>query len=99
MHVRLTDPAEADLEAIGDFIAEDNPLRAESYVAELVERCFGLSENSQRYPVVTVWRGREIRRCPFGSYLIFYSIVGAELEINHIVHSARDYVRLLFPGD
>jgi hypothetical protein len=36
-------------------------------------------------------------RCPHGRYLIFYSIVDGALEINHIVHGARDYIRLLFP--
>jgi plasmid stabilization system protein ParE len=99
MRVQITEIAESDLEEIGAFIAEDNPTRAESFVVELLERCYGLAEHSRRYPVVTVWAGREIRRCAYGSYLIFYSILQAELEINHIVHSARDYVRLLFPDD
>ncbi len=49
--------------------------------------------------MVTGWQGRDIRRRPYGNYLIFYSIVGEVLETNHIVHGARDYVRLLFPDD
>ena len=97
MEVFITEPAEAELEDIGNFIAADNPLRADSFVDELVERCLGLAEHSSRYPVVTVWRQREIRRCPYGDYVILYSIAGATLEINHIVHSARDYMRILFP--
>jgi plasmid stabilization system protein ParE len=35
MIVELTDAAEADLEAIGDYIAQDNPAPAPSSVQEL----------------------------------------------------------------
>ena len=38
MIVVFTAEAEADLERIGDFIAQDNPRRAASFVTELVER-------------------------------------------------------------
>ncbi|MGN6156570.1 MAG: type II toxin-antitoxin system RelE/ParE family toxin [Devosia sp.] len=97
MRVTITAAARADLEEIGDFIAEDSPLRADSFGQELLDRCFGLVEHPLRYPIATKWLGREIRRCPHGRYLIFYSVAGDAIEINHIVHSARDYVRLLFP--
>jgi plasmid stabilization system protein ParE len=43
--------------------------------------------------------GRELRRCAFGRYLIFYSVLEDEVEINHVVHSARDYMRVLFSED
>lgn len=99
MRLRVTQAAREELEAIGNFIAEDNPLRADSFVTELLERCASLALHASRYPVATQWRGRELRRCPFGRYLIFYSVVDDVLEINHIVHSARDYMRLLFPDD
>ncbi len=97
MRVILTDAAEADLEQIGDFIAVDNPLRADSFVSELVERCLGLAHHPLRHPVFLNHAGREIRRFPHGGYLIFYSIEEDAVEIHHVVHSARDYVQLLFP--
>jgi plasmid stabilization system protein ParE len=97
MELVITEPAEAELEEIGDYISEDNPARADSFTLELLERCSGLAENPTRYAVFTRWRGRELRKCPHGRYLIFYSIVGDAVEINHIVHSARDYARTLFP--
>lgn len=99
MRVRISDAAEADLEEIGSSIAEDNLSRADSFVIELLERCHGLAEHSSRYPVVTTWNGHEIRRCPYGRYLIFYVFDAEVLEIVRIIHSARDYLRLLFPGD
>lgn len=92
MRVTITDLAKADLSEIGDFILEDNPLRAESFVYELLDRCRGLAEYPQRYPA-------RLRRCAFGRYLIFYSVPEDEVEINHVVHSARDYMRVLFSED
>jgi len=99
MRVSITEAAEADLVEIGSFIADDNPPRAESFVYELLDRCRGLAEYPQRYPVVGTWHGRQLRRCAFGSYLIFYSVLDEMVEINHVVNSARDYLRLLFPED
>ena len=99
MHVRLAVSARHELEAIGDYIAENNYARADSFVRELLERCTGLAQYPDRYPVVTEYRGEQVRRTPHGNYLIFYSVRGDEIRIHHIVHSARDYVRLLFPDD
>ena len=42
MIVRLTAEAENDLEQIGDYIAEDNPKRALSFVLALRDKCLGL---------------------------------------------------------
>ncbi len=44
MIVRLLPDAEADLEAIGDYIAGDNPTRAISFTAELREKCAALAD-------------------------------------------------------
>jgi plasmid stabilization system protein ParE len=99
MHVRLSHAAERELEEIGNFIANDNPLRAASFVQELVERCYGLADHSKRYSVVTTWHGLEIRRCPYRHYLIFYVLDERGLEIAHIIHGSRDYLTLLLPDD
>ena len=37
MKVRLSSEARKDLIAVGDYIARDNPLRASTFVAELVK--------------------------------------------------------------
>lgn len=99
MQVRLSNAAERELEDIGNFIANDNPLRAVSFVQELVERCHGLADHSKRYPVITTWRGLQIRRCPYRYYLIFYVLDERGLEIAHIIHGSRDYLTLLFRED
>ena len=95
MRVRITEAAEADLEEIGHFIAQDSPVRADSFVQELLVQCRGLAKQSQRYPVFALVLGREMRRCPYGNYLIVYSILPDEIEVGRILHGARDYMRLL----
>mgnify|MGYP001554811485 FL=1 len=97
MRVTFTQAAEADLEEIGNFIAADDPLRAESFVGELVERCLGLAHHPLRHPLFVARAGREIRRFPHGNYVIFYSVLTDAVEIDHIVHAARDHIRMLFP--
>lgn len=37
--VIFTDAAEGELEAIGDYIAVDNPTRAATFIQELRDRC------------------------------------------------------------
>ena len=38
-----------------------------------------------------------IRRRVYGSYLIFYRVRTAEIEVLHILHGAMNYEPLLFP--
>lgn len=45
----MTEGARADLIAIGDYIAQDNPLRALSFVDELEMRCTALGDSPHAY--------------------------------------------------
>ncbi|CAO4148120.1 type II toxin-antitoxin system RelE/ParE family toxin [Methylorubrum thiocyanatum] len=89
--------AEADLERVGDFIAQDNPRRAVSFVTELVERCLQLADIPEGFPLVPRHAQSGIRRRPYGSYLIFYRVRGERIEILHVLSGARDWESLLFP--
>lgn len=89
MNLILSRRAEADLEEIGDYIAQDNPLRAASFVMELRDRCARLT----RYPDIGTSRpelGAGLRMMPHGRYLIFYRESAGALRIERILHSARD---------
>ena len=99
MIVVITDEAEADLERIGDFIARDNPLRAVSFVSELVDRCHDLADTSQAFPFVPHHEQTGVRRRPHGRYLIFYRASAARIEVLHVLHGAQDYEAVLFPVD
>lgn len=96
MIVFLTEEAEADLEAIGDHIAVDNPLRAYTFVRELRQSCERLSDMPEAFPVVERFATSGIRRRVHGNYLVFYRITD-RVDVIHILHGAMDYERLLFP--
>ncbi|MBS0526037.1 MAG: type II toxin-antitoxin system RelE/ParE family toxin [Proteobacteria bacterium] len=99
MKVVLSRNAERDLEEIGDWIAQDSPGRAVSFVAELREACRALGSNSRGHPLVDQARDPMLRRKVFGNYLIFYDVGADAVEILHILHGARDYAQIIFPGE
>lgn len=95
MKVRLSDRAERDLEEIADFIAEDSPDRAVSFVQELLARCFALADFPEAAHIWQRRSDRTIRRTVHGNYLIFYTIEEQTVRIQRIVHGARNLRRLL----
>lgn len=97
MIVHISAEAEHDLEAIGDYIARDNPPRAISFLRELREQCLGLAEMPQRFPLVPRYEAAGVRRRGHGNYLIFYRIEADKVVIIHILHGAQDYSAILFP--
>lgn len=99
MIVVITAEAEADLENIGDFIAEDNPRRAVSFVNELIEACERLADIPRGYPLVPRYEASGIRRRVFGEYLIFYRVAAEQIDVLHVLNGARDYDAILFPSD
>ena len=89
MRVTLSPLAERDLESIGDYIAEDNPRRALSFVAELRARCDTIAKAPQAY------RARPelaegLRSCAHGNYVIFFIAAKARLTIVRVLHGAMD---------
>ena len=97
MKVIFAAEAELDLEHIGDYIAVDNPVRAESFVRELLGRCHALADMPRAFPLVPRYEHTGVRRRPYGDYLIFYRIEGDEVQVLHVLHGAQDYERILFP--
>jgi toxin ParE1/3/4 len=89
MRLLITQQAESDIEEIGDYIAQDNPHRALSFISELRGQCqkIALSPSAyrQRHEL-----GEDIRSCAYGRYAIFFSHGDAEVRILRILHGARD---------
>ncbi len=99
MIVRLLPDAEADLEAIGDYIGRDNPMRAITFIAELREKCLGLATMPLGFPLLPRYEQRGVRHRLHGNYQIFYRHIGNPIEridILHILHGARNYPSILF---
>lgn len=99
MKVVLSAEALADLEAIGDYIARDDPARARSFVAELLAKARALGDMPHAFPVVPRYAHLGVRRRVHGNYLIFYRVADAGVIVIHVLHGARDYEALLFPDD
>ena len=95
MKVVLTAEALSDLERIGDYIAQDNSLRARGFVAELLGKARGLADLPEGFPLVPRFAHLGIRRRLHGNYLIFYRVDAQQITVIHILHGARDYEVLL----
>ncbi len=88
MHLTFLPRAKADLIEIGDYIAQDNPERARSFVQELVKHCQTLEAFPQQGTARDDVRPG-FRSLIFGHYVIFYHITDT-VEIVRVLHSARD---------
>ena len=99
MKVVLSDAAEVDLEAIGDGIARDNPLRALTFVRELRGVALRLGDLPSVFPLVPRYEHRGIRLRVSGNYLIFYRVEADRVVIVRVLHGARNYEGLLFPEE
>ena len=97
MIVDMTATAEAELEALGDYIARDNPHCAASLVRELHRCCLDIAEMTEAWPVVRRYEHHGIRRRVHGRYLIFYRIGDDRITILHILNGAMDVDAILFP--
>jgi toxin ParE1/3/4 len=89
MTYRLSPQAEADLEEIGDYIAEDNPANARRFIERLTSKLKALG----RHPMTGRARPElrsDLRSFPYGAYLILYRVVGDGVEIVRVVHAARN---------
>jgi toxin ParE1/3/4 len=94
MRCAFTPLAEADLEAIGDYIAQGNPRRALTFIRELRQRCGQIADMPRAAPLRPEL-GAGVRVVTFGRYLICYSERGdGQVVIERIVHGARSLKNL-----
>jgi len=80
--------AEADLNEIWDYIADDNVIAATKFTAKIKEKCKFLSQSPN------VGRLRKniaplIRSFPTGNYVIYYRSVESGIEVVRVLHAAR----------
>ncbi|MBB3148281.1 plasmid stabilization system protein ParE [Phyllobacterium trifolii] len=99
MKVIFTEEARLDLLAIGDYIAEDNPRRAWTFLNELRARCVSIGDFPEASPLLSRHEGTSIRRAVHGNYAIFY-VVGLEtVNVLRVLNSSINYERFLFEED
>jgi toxin ParE1/3/4 len=91
--VILLPEAERELNAIADFIALDNPVRAISFAIELLEKAYTLANSPFTYAPLT--SHPQFRKKSYKGYIILYTIEADTVYIAHIFNSVRDYTKLL----
>jgi toxin ParE1/3/4 len=94
MKVEIANQAKVDLNRIGDWIAQENPMRAVSFVDELLSECLSLSNFPDKHAIYKSTDVGVVRRKPYGNYLIFYSVVSDIIVVTRILHGAQDYADL-----
>lgn len=81
--------AAQDLEGIGDYIAQDNPHRAITFIVELRSQCDRIAASPKACrsrPEL----GENIRSSAYGNYVIFFQDTPVELCIVRVLHGAMD---------
>lgn len=94
MSYRLRPLAEADIEAIALYIAENNPSAARSWLEDIHRLCRRIGDT----PGIGVARPEVrpgLRSFPVGNYLILYRQTDEGAEIVRVVHGARQWDELL----
>ena len=89
MRVSISPLAERDLESIGDYIADDNPGRAVSFVSEIRGQCDKIA-NAPRAYRLRPELGEGIRSCAHGSYVIFFVATKTLVTVVRVLHGAMD---------
>lgn len=85
--------ARTDLVEIGDFIALDNPRRAETFLNEVETRMAQISERPASFPTRDELHPG-LRSARHGRYLIFFKEVGDQVQIVRVLHGARDLLHI-----
>ena len=81
--------AAQDLEAIGDYIAQDNPHRAITFILELRTQCNRIAASPKAYRS-RLDMGENIRSSAYGNYVIFFQDAPDGLCIVRVLHGAMD---------
>ena len=96
MRLTVLPAALADLEAIGDHIAADNPSRALTFVAEIEARIGRIPDApGASTPRDDLHPG--LRSVRHGRYGIYFLVLDQEIRVVRVLHGARDLPRVLRP--
>jgi len=89
MLVELSSFIEGDLEAIADYIAQDNPMRAVSFIREIREELRLVGQNPLLYQLRPEI-GEDARLAIVSRYVILFHIVGEVVRIERVIFGGRD---------
>ena len=89
--VEITPSAETDIAEIWDYIAQDSPAKAETFILALEEQIASLEkfpERCSRTPENEIL-GTSYRHLIHGPYRTIFRIAGTKVVILRVIHGAR----------
>jgi len=90
-------PAERDYFQILDYLVEKSPAAAEKFETKFIKTLerlkrspfFGKTPNDEKL------RAEGYRMAILDKYLVFYIVQGTVVEVQRIIHGARDYLKIV----
>lgn len=89
MRIEISRFVERDLEEIADWIAEDNPRRAVTFIREIREAFRRIADGPQHYQLRSDI-GEDARLAIVGNYVILFHADGTTIRIERVVFGGRD---------
>jgi toxin ParE1/3/4 len=93
MRVELSSFVEGDLDTIADYIAQDNPTRAVSFLREIGAQILAVGQNPLLYQLRPEI-GEGARMAIVGRYVILFRTMGETVRIERVVYGGRDLLVL-----
>ena len=93
-HYRLSVQAERDLDSIAAYIMDDNPLRAVSFIGEIIEKFDVIVQRPLSFPESDVLPAGT-RSALHGNYRIIFRVAEGVPDILRVIHGARDLPSIL----
>jgi toxin ParE1/3/4 len=90
----ISEQARIDLREIADYIARDNPDRAETFIEELLAKMTAICEHPGGYRLRPEWRP-DFRSSIHSGYHIIFRLSVDRVEIARVMHGSRDIPNLL----
>ena len=87
----FTHQAENDEEQISDFIAQDNPVCAFSFIKKKKKKSLSIGDIPKAFPIVSELVEFGIRRRVYQNYSIFFCIQPDCIYIVRVLNSAMNY--------
>jgi len=93
MRVELSSFVGGDLDTIADYIAQDNPTRAVSFIREMRAQIRTVGQNPWLYRLRPEL-GEGARMAIVGRYVILFRVLEEAVRIERVVYGGRDLLAL-----
>ena len=94
MRIEFSRWVESDLDSIAEYIAQDNPHRAVTFIREIRQKINRIGEQPLLYQLRPEI-GEEARLAVVGRYVILFRILDDAVRVERVVYGGRDLPALL----